>query len=327
MTTRDAVLAALRTAGGEGVSGEALAQVLGVSRVAVGKHVAALRDAGYDIAAEPGVGYRLLAVPDGPLPSEVSALLRGVEWMHLTGGGETGSTNDDARVLARAGAAEGTVVLASRQRAGRGRLGREWASPDGGVYLSIVLRPQVPPSQVAPLALVIGLGVARGLRDAFGIAVSLKWPNDVLLGGGKLAGVLLEMAAETDRVDWVVAGVGLNVRRTDGIAVSPTAATLDDTVPGVPVASAAASLLQGIAQVYGVWSESGFGALREGYEACCSLLGQEVAVRDMAGAVKSAGRMVGVDDEGRLLVASNGGVEAVSAGEVTLRRPESQGFA
>ena len=113
MTTREAVLAALRAAGATGLSGEALAQSLGVSRVAIGKHVAALREAGYEIEADPGVGYRLISVPDGPLPAEVAPLLADASWMVLTGGGETGSTNDDARALAREGAPEGTVVLAS----------------------------------------------------------------------------------------------------------------------------------------------------------------------------------------------------------------------
>ena len=134
-------------------------------------------------------------------------LLRSGLWTDLSGGGETGSTNDDARALARAGAEQGTVVLASRQIAGRGRLGRTWESPEGGAYLSAVLRPAVSPSDVSSLALVIALGVAEAL-EGLGLTPSVKWPNDVLVDGAKLAGVLLEMAAEADRVDWVVVGVG-----------------------------------------------------------------------------------------------------------------------
>lgn len=321
MSTREAVLAALRAAGATGLSGEALAQSLGVSRVAIGKHVAALREAGYEVEADPGVGYRLISVPDGPLPAEVAPLLTDASWMVLTGGGETASTNDDARALAREGAPEGTVVLASSQSAGRGRLGRTWASPAGGAYLSIVLRPSVAPAELAPLALVVGLGVARGLEEHFGVTASLKWPNDVVLASGKLAGVLLEMSAETDRVNWVVAGVGLNVRRNDDGPPAPGAAFLDDAVPGVRIARAAAAVLDGISGVYAQWSGSGFPALRDEYQARSSLIGQDVTVRDMTDVVRAAGTVMGVDPEGRLLIATLGGMESVVAGEVTLRDP------
>lgn len=319
MTTRDAVLSALRQAAGAGVSGESLARELGVSRVAVGKHVAALREAGYHIAAEAGVGYRLLESPDAPLPAEVAPLLRSRFWTELSGGGETGSTNDDARTLARAGADEGTAVLASRQTKGRGRLGRSWESPAGGAYVSAVLRPHVAPIEAGSLALAVGLGIARGLEQRFGIEPQLKWPNDVLLSGGKLAGILLEMAAETDRVDWVVAGVGVNVHRTGHIPAQ--AACLDDVVPGIRVAAAAAALLDGIADAYAEWIAGGFSSMRADYERRLSLVGEEVVVRDMAGSVKAHGIVRGVDDDGRLLVEAGSGIQSVAAGEVTLRRP------
>lgn len=319
MTTRDAVLAALRVAGPGGVSGEALARELGVSRVAVGKHVAVLRDAGYEITAEPGVGYRLLAVPDAPLPSEVTRLLHSEFWSDLRGGGETVSTNDDARSLARAGAPEGTVVLADRQTGGRGRLGRSWESPEGGAYVSAVLRPAVAPAEVGSLALAVGLGIARGLEGEFGLDTQLKWPNDVLLSGRKLAGILLEMAAETDRVDWVVAGVGINVHRAAGLP--DTAACLDDVDPGVRVAPAVAALLDGIANAYGEWLGGGFSAIRDDYERRLGILGDEVTVRDMTGAIRAAGIVRGVDDQGRLRVDDGSRIQAISAGEVTLRQP------
>jgi len=321
MTTRDAVLAALRTAGEIGVSGEALAHELGVSRVAVGKHVSALRDAGYEIVAEPGVGYRLISAPDAPLPAEIEPLLVDAAWMHLTGGGETGSTNDDARALARAGALEGTVVLASAQTSGRGRLGRTWVSPEGGAYLSIVLRPTVTPGEVASLALAVGLGIARGFSEHLGVGTMLKWPNDVLLSGGKVAGILIEMAAESDRVNWVVVGIGINVRRAETTPMHAVAACLGDHAPGLRIAPAVAAVLEGVAGAYAQWVAEGFGSMRSEYERRCSLLGEDVVVRDMTGAMRTSGSVLGIDDEGRLLVAGLAGVEAVSAGEVTLRQP------
>ncbi len=162
-----------------------------------------------------------------------------------------------------------------RQSAGRGRLGRAWASPAGGAYLSIVLRPTVTPAELAPLALVVGLGVARGLAGALRRGGILKWPNDVLLASGKLAGVLLEMSAETDRVNWVVAGRGAERTPERRRARSPAAACLDDVGPGRADRPAVAAVLDGIAGAYAQWSRDR-ASRRCGteYEARSSLIGQ-----------------------------------------------------
>ncbi len=317
MSTRDTVLASLRAAGEAGVSGEAIASALGVSRVAVSKHVAALRALGYGIESRAGAGYRLTSTPDLALPEEVSPLLVSPLWSEISGGLVTASTNDDARALALGGAAEGTVVVAARQSAGRGRLGRDWSSPEGGAYFSMVLRPGVAPAEAGPLALVIGLGVARGL-ESLGVRVGLKWPNDVNHESGKLAGILLEMSAEADRVEWIVAGVGLNVHRRPG--ADERAAFVADAVPDITVARAAAAALDGIAAAYLEWLAGGFAALRDEYEARSVLTGTTVTVSDAAGRVRAEGVVAGVDDGGRLLVETDGRIEAVSSGEVTLRR-------
>ncbi len=316
MTTRSRVLAALRDAGGTGVNGEHLAGSLGVSRVAVSKHVSALRELGYQIDASPETGYRLVRCPDLALPTEVSPLLTEPMWVRVEGGVETASTNDDARALALSGAAEGTVVVAARQSAGRGRLGRSWDSPEGGAYVSVVLRPPVAPAQAGPLALVVALGVVRGLERC-GLAVGLKWPNDVWLGEHKLAGVLLEMTAEGDRVDWVVAGLGMNVRRPDG--APPGVAYVSDAQPGLGVAQVAAAALDGLASTYRQWLDEGFGRLAEEFETHSVLTGRSVTVRDAGGAVRSEGVVTGIDAEGRLMLRDSSGTHAVVAGDVTLK--------
>lgn len=318
MTIRERIASALIDAGEGGVSGEMLARELGVSRVAVAKHVAALRAQGYSIDARAGCGYRMSAVPDLALPFEVRRLVRDPFWVCFEGGPSTGSTNDDARRLAGAGAAEGTVVVAAEQVAGRGRLGRAWESPGGGAYVSVLLRPGVAPAELGPLALVTGLGIARGL-DSLGVRVKLKWPNDLLVDEGKLGGILLEMAAEGDRVEWVVAGFGLNVRR--GPSPAQGAAYLEDLAPGAGPARAAAAALDGIAETYRQWKRSGFGPLLPGYRERFSLAGCHVVVRDAAGGVRAQGVARGVDEEGRLVVAGEDGDVAVSSGEVTLRSP------
>lgn len=314
-------------AGSGGISGEVLANRLAVSRVAVGKHVASLRALGYQIEAEAGHGYRLKESPALALPDEVAGLVHDPFWTAFEGGVETVSTNADASTLAREGAPEGTVVVAASQTGGRGRLGREWSSAPGGAYVSVVLRPQVAPSDAGALSLVVGLGIARGL-EALGVRPGLKWPNDVLLDGRKLAGVLLEMSAETDRIAWVVAGFGLNVVRppeVDEIAGGSKsglaeAAFVADVVPSAMPSPVAAAALDGVAGAYAEWSRSGFAALLPEYLDRFLLTGREVTVRDAFGTVRASGVCEGVDADGRLLVAATGSAAtAVASGEVTLR--------
>jgi BirA family biotin operon repressor/biotin-[acetyl-CoA-carboxylase] ligase len=310
------VLDALRGSA-SGVSGEQLAGELGVSRVAVRKHIEALRDYGYGIEARPGEGYRLLSAPDAPIPLEVRPLLHGSFVARLEGGGATGSTNDDARDLAIAGAPEGTVVLAREQTTGRGRMGREWCSPDGGVYASVVLRPEVELPDAVVLPLVFGLGVAQAL-DRFGVSALLKWPNDLLAPDGrKLAGVLLEGLSEGWRVAWVVAGVGVNVSASP---VGANAVSVDELAGRhVLLADVAAAVLDGVGDAYGAWKASGFEPLREAYGARAWLTGRAVTVSDAGGRTIASGPALGIDAQGRLLVDDASGVVPISSGEVTLR--------
>jgi len=316
VSRRNEVLEALRAANGDAVSGEDLAHRLGISRVAVGKHVSALREAGYVVDAVPGRGYALTGVPDEPLPAEVRHHLRTSIWQHLEGGGVTGSTNADAAALARSGAPHGTAVLAARQTAGRGRLGRSWESPAGGVYVSGLLRPSLPPAGLTGLPLAVAVGVA-GELSRLGVEAGVKWPNDLRLGEGKLAGVLLEISAEADRTAWVIVGVGLNVSRA-GSAVEG-ATYLEDAAEGVGRARAAAAVLDGIAEGYRLLTEEGFGAIRSRFEARDVLARSAVRVRDVEGRVLVDGRAVGIDEDGRLLVESSGALVPVASGDVTLR--------
>ena len=314
LTRRAAVAAELARAGDGGVSGEALAALLGVSRVAIGKHVAALRGLGYVIEGRPHVGYRLVSAPDLCLPEEVAPRLTDALWVACDGGRVTGSTNDDAKRLARAGAPEGTLVVAAEQTAGRGRFGRTWSSPAAGAYLSAVLRPPVAPRHVGPLALALSVGIADALAG-LGVEARLKWPNDVVTGRGKLAGILLEMTGEADTVEWVVVGCGLNV----GDPTTPGSDYVRSWAPGVGVGEAAAAVLDGLARAYGIYVREGFVALADTYRERCVLTGHRVIVRDSLGSVVADGVVETIDDSGALLVGSAEGVRAVTAGEVTLR--------
>ncbi|MFB6073386.1 MAG: biotin--[acetyl-CoA-carboxylase] ligase [Haloarculaceae archaeon] len=186
------------------VTGTALADELGVSRAAVWKHVEALREAGFEI--ESGAdGYAVRSVP----AYGEAALAYGLEApFAVEYHDEIGSTNARARELAGTGAGD-VVVVADRQTGGRGRLDRAWASPSGGVWLSILFRPDVPTAHAPVFTLAAAVAAARAVREA-GVPATIKWPNDLLVGDRKLAGILTEMEGEADRVEWVIVGVGLN---------------------------------------------------------------------------------------------------------------------
>ncbi|MGB4442118.1 MAG: biotin--[acetyl-CoA-carboxylase] ligase [Coriobacteriia bacterium] len=314
LSSRAAVASALAAAGPAGISGEAIASAIGISRVAVSKHVASLRVLGYEVRSAPRAGYVLVHAPDACIPEEVAPRLRDPLWVACEGAPEIGSTNDEAKRLARAGAAEGTAVVAACQTGGRGRLGRVWESPAGGAYVSCVLRPSLAPAQMAPLSLALALGAARAL-EPLGVDVALKWPNDLEYDGRKLGGLLLEMAAEADRTEWVIAGCGVNVSEP-GL---PGSAWVREAAPDALAAAVAAALLDGMAGAYRSFVRDGFGVLREEFEARASLTGREVTVRDAAGVVVDEGVVRGVAEDGSLLLQRDGDTVRVSAGAVTLR--------
>ncbi len=186
------------------LSGEALSEQLGISRVSIWKHIRSLKKDGYVIEASPR-GYRLVSSPDLLLPYEFTCLEQRIHYFP-----EIGSTMDAARELAKKGAEEGTIVIAEAQTRGRGRLNREWLSPEGGIYFTIVLRPRISPAYAPRINLMVSIAVAATIRKLFGLKAELKWPNDVLIEGRKVCGVLAEMDAEMDVVNFVNVGIGIN---------------------------------------------------------------------------------------------------------------------
>ena len=187
------------------VSGELLSKKLGISRVSIWKHLQKLRELGYDIAATPK-GYRLESDPDLLFPWEFPGREQKIHYFE-----EVTSTMDIARDLARKGCPDFTTVIAGRQKKGRGRLKRSWLSAEGGLYFTMVLRPEIPPGLTPRISFSASLIMARTLREMFGINAGVKWPNDILVDGRKISGMLSEMEAEADRVSFVNVGVGVNV--------------------------------------------------------------------------------------------------------------------
>ena len=189
---------------GDYISGEILSEQLGISRVSIWKHVRSLKEDGYVIEAS-ARGYRLVSSPDLMLPYEFPGLEERIHYFP-----EIGSTMDAARELAKKGAGEGTIVIAEVQTRGRGRLSREWLSPKGGIYFTLLLRPRISPAYAPRINLMASVAVAATIRKLFGLNAELKWPNDVLIEGKKLCGILAEMDAEMDVVNFVNLGIGIN---------------------------------------------------------------------------------------------------------------------
>lgn len=216
-------------------SGEEMSQALGVSRTTVWKLIASLREQGYRIYAAPRRGYRLAEEPD---------LLEAGRFARA--GGEpvvclktVDSTNNECKRLALQGAPDGLAVLAATQTGGRGRRGRSFSSPDGGLYLSMVLRPTLAPQEVAPITAWVAVATARAVEDVTGLRPGVKWPNDLILGNRKLCGILTELAlvGETGELDYLVVGVGVNLSQTQedwGPELGQIAISLGQMLPQPP---------------------------------------------------------------------------------------------
>lgn len=207
----------------ERISGVELSARLGISRVSIWKHMGKLQDAGYDIGSTPK-GYILQNDNDLLYPWEFPQRESNINYFS-----ELDSTMDKARELATSGCPDFTVVIAGTQRKGRGRLKRSWHSSEGGLYFTIVLRPNVPPPSGHKYNFATSLVLARTLRNLFGIDAMVKWPNDILVGGKKLSGMLSEMEAEADRVSFINIGIGLNVNN-DPETDEPNAVSLKKLV-------------------------------------------------------------------------------------------------
>jgi BirA family biotin operon repressor/biotin-[acetyl-CoA-carboxylase] ligase len=320
-SAQDEILRLLRERGGEFVSGEQLRHALGVSRTAVWKQVRQLRELGYAIEAVTARGYRLQAAPDLLLPAEIAGALGtrrlGREVVYFA---ETDSTNLRIRELGEAGAGEGTVVVADRQSAGRGRLGRRWESPPGvNLYASVLLRPPIHPRHASQLTFLSAAAVARAVAEASGLRPTVKWPNDVLLRGKKVAGLLNEMEAETEGVHFVVLGIGvnLNMRAEQFPADLRYPATSVGIESGRPVSRTAfaRSLLRHLDELYETYLKQGFAPVVAAWQEFFDLAGRMVAVD--AGERSLQGCVEGLDADGALLLRlETGAVERILAGDV-----------
>ena len=316
------VLELLRAAGGY-ISGEKMAERLGVTRAAVWKKIAALRDAGYDISSTPRSGYVLRSAPDSLIETEIAqGLDTALVGRKIICYDTVDSTNLVLKNLAREGAEDGTVVVADSQGTGRGRMERAFFSPPGkGIWVSILLRPTFLPQDAPKCTLMAAVAVARAM-ETFGLRAAIKWPNDILHEGRKLVGILTEMSAEMDRVNYVVIGIGINVNIAPEDFPEELRATATSLMQmkGAPLPRVAflQELLRALDDLYTSVQREGFAPVLAAWREYAVTLGQEVRVIGPAG-VEFEGVAADIDAEGALLVDTAEGRRRVLAGDVSIR--------
>ncbi len=320
MTSLEHILTVLHEAAGAEVSSRTICERLGISRAAVWKQVEALRAGGYGIEACSRRGYRLVTAPDTPRAAEVTPLLTtGRLGRDCRYAAETGSTNRDVAALAQEGAREGVAVAAGAQTAGRGRMTRLWYSPpEVNLYFSLLLRPAVELGRAASLPLVMGLAVAEALAElAPETCPQIKWPNDLLISGRKVCGILCEMQAEADCVRHIIPGVGVNVNLTreqlpEELRARATSLRIE-TGRTFSRAGVLAAILNRFEPLYDQWRAEGFGPLIPAVSARDALRDRVITLEQ--GGRRIEGRAEGLLPDGALRLLTPDGIVSIYSGE------------
>jgi BirA family biotin operon repressor/biotin-[acetyl-CoA-carboxylase] ligase len=302
------------------VPGPKIGSQIRVTRSAVGQWVKKLRELGVEIKGHRGTGYQLLKIPDILVPSLIHAELGESEIGHsIIHHFRTDSTNTVALNLAQKGAAHGTVVVAEEQTAGRGRLGRTWYSEkSSGIYVSIILRPPFSPTAAPILTLMAGVATQRALSATTGLSVDIRWPNDLLVNGKKVAGLLTEMNAELGRLHAVVLGIGINVNHREMPGeLKPVATSLRiESQRSWSRVQIFIALLKELERHYHLLLEKGSPAIAERW-AAVSTYAHGKRIRIVTVEAESLATTVGLDPSGALRVRyDDGHEEALVAGEV-----------
>jgi BirA family biotin operon repressor/biotin-[acetyl-CoA-carboxylase] ligase len=325
MTTDAKILSALRK-NTNGISGSELAEQLRISRAAIWSRIEELRKVGYDIEAGPHRGYRLVDEPDTLLADDLFARLgktkiigRDIQVFE-----QTTSTNDVVEKLARDGVREGAVVFAESQTKGRGRLGRKWISPARkGLWFSILLRPNLRPQETTQLTVASATALRRAIVSETRLQPEIKWPNDILINGKKVAGILTEMSAELDRVRHVIPGIGIDVNQ-DTSEFPPELRKIATSLKieageSFSRPALAVAILQELDEEYTRVCAGKFSEISDEWEEHCGTIGKDVTVR--IGDRVIQGRAESLDDEGALVLRTeHGRLQRITGGDVTIEK-------
>lgn len=299
------------------ISGEQLSEHLKISRQGLWKHIQELKDLGYEIEAVPHLGYKLSHIPDRLYDFEVlhnlGTKILGKRLLYFD---SLASTMDMASQLGMKGLPEGTVILAETQTKGRGRLGRTWLSPKyKGLYLSLILRPEIAPQQVSIITLLTAVSICEAIKQALHIETQIKWPNDILLHHKKLGGILTELNAEVDEVNFVVIGIGLNVNNDKKNLISGAASLKEAKKEQLSRVALLQEVLRKIEQNYFLFQKKGPQPIIEKWREFNTTLGKRIKVYSHNEHIE--GNAFNIDKDGALLLRKDSGViQKVMAGDV-----------
>lgn len=305
------------------ISGQELCEKYEISRTAVWKIINQLKEQGYEIEAVPNKGYHLVSQSDVLTKDEIASRMQ-TTWIgkELHYFESTGSTNVDVKRLLEDGAKEGVLAVAGEQTQGRGRRGRDWISPpDTNIYMTLGLRPDFQPDLAPTMTLIMAMAVAMAVKDVCQLDVQIKWPNDVVIGGKKICGILTEMSIETGFIQYVVVGVGINVNQKDfAKEICETATSLcketGDVVLRAPVIAKTMEYFEDYYQRF--LQTKDLTLLMDEYNGILVNKDQRVKVLDPKGEYE--GVALGIDEKGELIVQKEDGVRVnVYAGEVSVR--------
>jgi BirA family biotin operon repressor/biotin-[acetyl-CoA-carboxylase] ligase len=329
MSTKDQLLLYLKENQGNWVSGELISNNLSVSRSAIWKHIHKLKEEGYTIESAPKKGYFLSKASDPITADEIREGLctKVFGRKNIICLKETDSTNTRAKELAAQGAPEGTLVIAEKQTKGRGRKGRNWFSPPGGgIYFSLILRPAMPPGETPRITLMTAVVLAETLISLVKLNLRIKWPNDILVNRKKLAGILTEISADMDAVNYIIVGLGLNVNNLfenspQDIKKKATS-ILIETGNRVPRIKFIQNYLKLYEQYYDMFKKNDFEPIMNRWRELADIIGKQIRV-DVIGKTH-IGEVMDVDNDGVLILKDDQGrLQRIFSGDVTLARQVS----
>lgn len=319
---KEEILRLLRSADGY-ISGQELCNRFGVSRTAVWKAINQLKEAGYEIEAQQNKGYRLKAAPDLMTEAEIKSLMH-TEWVakEVLYFDTIDSTNTKAQELAEKGYPSGTLVVADKQESGKGRRGRSWISPSGtGIFMTLMIKPDINPNNASMLTLVAALAVAKAITSVTGEEAMIKWPNDIVVNGKKVCGILTEMNAQFDYINHIVVGIGINVHNESfPEEISQMASSLMIEAGGKRFhrAQIIAETMSYFEQYYDTFLKTqDLSALVREYDKL--LVNRNKSVRVLDPKEPFDGKAMGITPKGELIVDTWESRKLVSSGEVSVR--------
>lgn len=319
---KEEILRLLRSADGY-ISGQELCNQFGVSRTAVWKAINQLKEAGYEIEAQQNKGYRLMAAPDLMTEAEIKSLMH-TEWVakEVLYFDTIDSTNTKAQELAEKGYSSGTLVVADKQESGKGRRGRSWVSPSGtGIFMTLMIKPDINPNNASMLTLVAALAVAKAITSVTGEEALIKWPNDIVVNGKKVCGILTEMNAQFDYINHIVVGIGINVHNESfPEEISQMASSLMIEAGGKRFhrAQIIAETMSYFEQYYDTFLKTqDLSALVREYDEL--LVNRNKSVRVLDPKEPFDGKAMGITPKGELIVDTWESRKLVSSGEVSVR--------